>query len=121
MGGRIAVFAQCRLETGQQVGLRPGGRGLLHFIGRSEPTPTNSWFERRIFPGAALPALSQALATLESSALVPVDIENLRRHYIRTLEHWLERFEKSSTRIEAEQGPEFTRSWRLMGVRLKAT
>jgi cyclopropane-fatty-acyl-phospholipid synthase len=93
--------------------LRPGGRGLLHFIGRSEPTPTNTWFERRIFPGAELPALSQALATLESSALVPVDIENLRRHYIRTLEHWLERFEKSSTRIEAEQGPQFARSWRL--------
>jgi cyclopropane-fatty-acyl-phospholipid synthase len=93
--------------------LAPGGRGLLHFIGRAEPTAMNAWFERRIFPGSYLPALSEALSVLEPCGLVTLDVENLRRHYARTLEHWLDRFEKAAARIEAMTDAAFVRAWRL--------
>jgi cyclopropane-fatty-acyl-phospholipid synthase len=93
--------------------LAPEGRGLLHFIGHQRPIPMNRWLERNIFPGAYIPALSEALAVLESQRFAPVDVENLRRHYARTLEHWLERFEKAAPQIRALRGEAFERTWRL--------
>ena len=42
-----------------------------------------------------------------------VDVENLRPHYARTLEHWLERFENSSARVSEMFGADFVRLWRL--------
>ncbi len=89
------------------------GRGLLHFIGHQRPIPMNAWLERNVFPGAYIPALSEALAVLESQAFAPVDVENLRRHYARTLEHWIDRFEKSAGAIRALQGERIERIWRL--------
>jgi cyclopropane-fatty-acyl-phospholipid synthase len=89
------------------------GRGLLHFIGRTSPMPMNAWIERRIFPGAYIPALTEMLPVLERSGMAVVDVENLRRHYARTLEHWLERFEKASESVEAMTDARFVRTWRL--------
>jgi cyclopropane-fatty-acyl-phospholipid synthase len=93
--------------------LAPHGRGLLHFIGHQSPIPMNPWLERHIFPGAYIPALSEALAVLESQPLAVVDVENLRRHYARTLEHWLERFEKAAPRVRSMLDERFERMWRL--------
>jgi cyclopropane-fatty-acyl-phospholipid synthase len=93
--------------------LRPNGRGLLHFIGHQRPMPMNRWLERNVFPGAYIPALSEALAVLESQRFAAVDVENLRRHYARTLEHWLERFEKTAPRVQAMYDERFVRTWRL--------
>jgi len=42
-----------------------------------------------------------------------LDLENLRPHYARTLEHWLERFEDSANEVSTMFGPEFVRTWRL--------
>jgi cyclopropane-fatty-acyl-phospholipid synthase len=42
-----------------------------------------------------------------------LDVENLRHHYTRTLEHWLGRFEDSAGGVAAMFGPEFVRTWRL--------
>ena len=93
--------------------LAPHGRGLLHFIAHPSPIPMNPWLERHIFPGAYIPALSEALAVLESQTFAPVDVENLRRHYVRTLEHWLERFEKAAPRVRSMLDERFERMWRL--------
>jgi cyclopropane-fatty-acyl-phospholipid synthase len=73
----------------------------------------NPWLERHVFPGAYIPALSEALAVLESQDLAVVDVENLRRHYARTLEHWSERFEKAAPRVRSTQGARLERTWRL--------
>jgi cyclopropane-fatty-acyl-phospholipid synthase len=90
------------------------GRGLLHFIGRHAPAPFNEWTERHIFPGAYAPALSEVLGhVLEPRTFAVVDIENLRRHYARTLEHWRARFEHSAARVEAMFDETFVRTWRL--------
>jgi cyclopropane-fatty-acyl-phospholipid synthase len=42
-----------------------------------------------------------------------LDVENLRMHYAKTLEHWLSRFEGSVDRVSQMFGPEFVRAWRL--------
>jgi cyclopropane-fatty-acyl-phospholipid synthase len=95
--------------------LAPGhGRALLHFIGRTSPKPLNAWIRRRIFPGAHPPSLAEVTAHLtEPWDLTIVDVENLRRHYTLTLEHWLARFEASSERVAREFDPAFVRAWRL--------
>jgi cyclopropane-fatty-acyl-phospholipid synthase len=89
------------------------GRGLLHFIGRNQPRPLNAWIRKRIFPGGYPPALSEAVRILEPLDFGVLDVENLRRHYAWTLEHWLARFEKSSRRVAEMFGEEFVRLWRL--------
>jgi cyclopropane-fatty-acyl-phospholipid synthase len=93
---------------------RDGGRGLLHFIGRDMPRPLNAWIRRRIFPGAYTPTLSEVTARILGPADMSVlDVENLRMHYARTLEHWGQRF--ASARREAcdRFGEEFARAWEL--------
>ncbi|MCX7171904.1 MAG: cyclopropane-fatty-acyl-phospholipid synthase, partial [Proteobacteria bacterium] len=44
-----------------QRSLRDSGRGLIHSIGRDYPSGMNPWIERRIFPGACPPSLSQMM------------------------------------------------------------
>jgi cyclopropane-fatty-acyl-phospholipid synthase len=89
------------------------GRGLLHFIGRNYPRPFSTWTRKRIFPGAYAPALGEAMQIFEPWDLSVLDVENLRRHYAKTLEHWLARFEKSEQKISEMFSPEFMRAWRL--------
>ena len=42
-----------------------------------------------------------------------LDVENLRLHYAKTLEHWLERYEASVERVAQMFDPAFVRAWRL--------
>jgi cyclopropane-fatty-acyl-phospholipid synthase len=96
-----------------QRSLHETGRGFLHFIGRSQPRAFSRWTRKRIFPGAYVPALSQALQICEAWNFSVLDVENLRLHYAKTLEHWLARFDKSKQRVAEMFGPEFVRTWRL--------
>ena len=89
------------------------GRGLLHFIGRNRPQPFSAWIRKRIFPGAYVPSLSEAINVIEPQDFSVLDIENLRSHYAKTLECWLGRFEQSYDRVVDSFGPDFARMWRL--------
>lgn len=89
------------------------GRGLLHFIGRKQPHAFSPWIRKRIFPGAFAPSLAQSLEVLEPRNFSVLDVENLRLHYARTLEFWLERFEKACDSVVGMYGLEFARAWRL--------
>ena len=89
------------------------GRGLLHSIGRSRPRAMNPWIQRRIFPGAYIPSLREMLLVLEPCGLSMLDVEDLRPHYAKTLEHWLERFEKRADEIQRRFDASFVRTWRL--------
>jgi cyclopropane-fatty-acyl-phospholipid synthase len=90
------------------------GRGLLHFIGRDRPESLNGWIRRRIFPGAYVPTLSQAVErVLEPAGVSVLDVENLRLHYASTLSHWRARFESAADRVSARFGESFMRRWRL--------
>lgn len=89
------------------------GRGLLHFIGKTRPQPLSAWIRKRIFPGGYCPVLREAMDVLEPQNFSVLDVENLRVHYARTLEHWLERFERSYHRVVDLYGTTFARMWRL--------
>lgn len=93
--------------------LRPEGRGLLHTIGRNAPAPLDPWIDRRIFPGAEPPGLSQMTAIFEAGQLSVLDVENLRLHYAKTLEEWRHRFESHAADIERQFDDRFVRTWRL--------
>lgn len=89
------------------------GRGLLHFIGRSYQGAFSRWIRKRIFPGAYAPTLGEAMKVLQPRRFAVLDVENLRPHYARTVEHWLERFEASGPRVSQMYGEWFRRAWRL--------
>jgi cyclopropane-fatty-acyl-phospholipid synthase len=90
------------------------GRGLLHFIGRNVVYPLNPWIRKRIFPGAYPPTLTQVTSRiLEPFDLSVLDVENIRPHYARTLEHWLARFDDARERVESIFDDSFARAWRL--------
>jgi cyclopropane-fatty-acyl-phospholipid synthase len=93
--------------------LRPGGRGLIHSIGRNRPKPINAWIERRIFPGAYPPTLREMMDIFEPAGMSVLDVENLRLHYARTLDAWLGRFEKHADEVRAMMDERFVRCWRL--------
>lgn len=93
--------------------LKPGGRGLIHTIGRNRPAPMNAWIERRIFPGAYPPSLMEMMQIFEPNKLSILDVENLRLHYSRTLQHWLQRYEANSDKVRSLMDEEFVRAWRL--------
>lgn len=96
-----------------QRSLRERGFGLLHSIGRNSPRPNSPWTEKRIFPGSRPPSLSQMMEILEPYDLSVLDVENLRLHYARTLEHWLERFSAQEERVRALYDQAFVNAWRL--------
>lgn len=93
--------------------LMPGGRGLIHSIGRNRPRPMNAWIERRIFPGAYPPSLHEMMDIFETNRLSVLDVENLRLHYAMTLGEWLQRFEHNAKRVEEMMDERFVRAWRL--------
>jgi len=93
--------------------LKPDGRGLIHTIGRTVEGPMNAWIERRIFPGARPPALSQMMNIFEANRLAVYDVENIRLHYSRTLEFWALRFEEHIEQITEMMDEEFVKAWGL--------
>jgi cyclopropane-fatty-acyl-phospholipid synthase len=93
--------------------LKPQGRGLIHTIGRNTPGPMNAWVERRIFPGAYPPTIAEMMDIFDPGGLSVTDIENLRLHYSKTLEHWLQRFEQDKDQVEIILDKSFVRAWRL--------
>jgi cyclopropane-fatty-acyl-phospholipid synthase len=109
------VGRECYRELGCTIErvLAPGGRGLLHSIGRSRAQRLNRWTERRVFPGAHPPTLREMMEVFEPNGLAVLDVENLRRHYALTARHWLRRFGAARARIDALVGLERARTWEL--------
>lgn len=89
------------------------GRGLIHTIGRNRPGFMNAWTERRIFPGAHPPSLREMMDIFEPREFSVLDVENLRPHYAKTLEHWLERYEQHVDQVSSMFDQDFVRAWRL--------
>jgi len=89
------------------------GRGLLHFIAHDVEAPVSRWTRKYVFPGFYVPTLREVLAeVVEPYGFSVLDVEDLRRHYARTLEHWRDRFERAVPAVSAEFGERFTRLWR---------
>lgn len=93
--------------------LKEDGRGLIHTIGRNKAELMNAWIEKRIFPGAYPPTLGEMMNIFEPWGFSIIDVENLRLHYAKTLEHWLRRFETADEQVADMFDRQFVRSWRL--------
>jgi cyclopropane-fatty-acyl-phospholipid synthase len=102
-------------ELGRLIGrsLSTRGRGLIHTIGRSRTMPLNAWIEKHIFPGAYPPTLGEMMPIFEPSGLCVVDVENLRLHYARTAEHWLQRYREHIDEVRRMFDERFARAWLL--------
>jgi len=97
--------------------LKPGGLGMLHFIGHVGHFQTEFFIRRHVFPGGWIPSLAHTIAAMERAGLEVLDIENLRRHYALTLDAWGERFDANWERIRALDprrfDERFRRVWRV--------
>ena len=115
----VGMLEHVGVEHYQQLGsiirrcLKPAGLGLIHSIGKRRQSPMNPWMETRIFPGSYLPTLREMMHVFEPCGFSVLDVENLRLHYAKTLEHWLERFEKAAERVETMFDEQLVRTWRL--------
>jgi cyclopropane-fatty-acyl-phospholipid synthase len=93
--------------------LKPDGLGLIHSIGRDRPGPVNAWIEKRIFPGGYVPSVGELMKLFEDGGLSVLDLENLRLHYARTLEHWRARYHAAMEQVRAAYDERFARAWDL--------
>jgi len=97
--------------------LKPGGLGMLHFIGHVGHFQTEFFIRKHVFPGGWIPSLAHTIAAMERAGLEVVDIENLRRHYALTLDAWGERFDRNWEKIRALDpktfDERFRRIWRV--------
>ena len=93
--------------------LKEQGLGLIHTIGQNVAAPMSPWFLKRIFPGSYPPTLREMMAIFEPWQFSVLDVENLRLHYAKTCEHWLERFERNRDRVREMFDDCLVRAWRL--------
>ncbi len=91
-----------------------GGLALVHTIGVPYRRPPHPWLYKYIFPGYHMPTVREVSAVAESRRLKLLDFEDLRLHYQRTCDHWLERFEAKLSEVRALGYDErFIRMWRF--------
>ena len=92
--------------------LSDDGVMLLHTIGQSDdPTPTNPFIAKYIFPGGYIPSLSEIVPHVEKAGFIVTDIEVLRLHYAETLKAWRERFVARWDEAKALYDERFCRMW----------
>jgi cyclopropane-fatty-acyl-phospholipid synthase len=92
--------------------LKPGGLGMLHFIGHVGVRDTEFYIRRHVFPGGWIPSLAETISAMENCGLEIVDVENLRRHYALTLDAWTERFDAHWKEIQILDPQKFDERFR---------
>jgi cyclopropane-fatty-acyl-phospholipid synthase len=99
--------------------LEDQGTALNHGITAGDPDSSESplgageYIERYVFPRGELPHISRTLYEMCAAGLEPIDVENLRRHYAMTLNHWSERFEAHAQQLREIAGDKRWRIWRM--------
>jgi len=96
--------------------LIPGGRFLNHAISRpsgSGALPKRSFIARYVFPDGELHEVGRVITGMQDFGLEVRDVESLREHYTKTLDHWLTNLEGSWSDAVALAGPNRARIWRL--------
>ena len=92
--------------------LNQKGVALIHTIGRTDqPTTTDSWIEKYIFPGGYIPALSEVMQRVEKSGLTTTDVQVLKFHYAETLKRWRYNFYDNLDKIKEIYDEKFCRMW----------
>lgn len=95
------------------VVLKPKGLFLLHYISALKEYPGDPWIKKYIFKGGVIPSLREIINICGNYNFYTVDVESLRRHYIKTLLLWRGNFNKNRKEITKMFNEEFTRMWEL--------
>jgi len=99
--------------------LRPGGLVMNHGItsvavrAHGLGSGISDFIDDYVFPGGELTHVSDVLRELALSGLEPLDAENLRPHYARTLWAWVERLEARADEALRLVGQKKYRIWRI--------
>lgn len=98
--------------------LRPGGAFLNQGMvakdsSREARASRGGQLDKYLFPGGALAPLSRVIFEAAGAGLEVVDVEDLRPHYIRTLESWSRRLEAREEEAIRTAGLERYRIWRV--------
>ncbi|MHB8535565.1 MAG: class I SAM-dependent methyltransferase [Sulfuricaulis sp.] len=99
--------------------LTEDGMALNHGItstdpdGGAIPFGGGDFINEYVFPDGELPHLGQALLAMQKGGLEAIDVENLRRHYARTLSIWADNLDRHSELVQQEVGDEKFRIWRV--------
>ena len=99
--------------------VREGGLVMNHGItskhtdGRQVGRGAGDFIDRYVFPNGELPHLSMMTAEISEAGLEVVDVESLRLHYARTLEHWSQRLEQKLDAAAKQVPEQALRIWRL--------
>lgn len=99
--------------------LAPDGWAMNHGITTTDPgdgeTPYGGgrFIDKYVFPHGELPHIATVLRTMQEGGLEPFDVENLRRHYARTLTCWSRTFEAKRQRLRAMVPERIWRIWRV--------
>jgi cyclopropane-fatty-acyl-phospholipid synthase len=128
-GSTTAGFdAVASVEMGEHVGehnyptyvaalrrsVKPGGRVLVQQMSRSGKHPGGGPFiESFIAPDMHMRPVGETVAMIEVGGLEVRDVHALREHYVRTVEHWLRRFEAAQDHLRTLVPEEVLRVWRL--------
>ena len=98
--------------------LADDGICMNHGITSTDPDSAESplgggeFIDRYVFPHGELPHLSLVLKEMAAAGLEALDVENLRRHYALTTQHWSRRFEQHADQLRALAGEKRFRIWR---------
>ncbi len=99
------------MEVAQRC-LADRGLFLLHTIGNNVPKrTTDPWFDRYLWPGGLIPAISQ-LAPAWESRFVVEDLHNFGADYDRTLMAWWKNIEAAWQELPERYDERFRRMWR---------
>ena len=93
--------------------MNPGGLFLLHYISALQEHPGDAWVKKYIFPGGVIPSLREIVSSMGNDDFHILDIENLRRHYEKTLLCWADNFHNHLDKISGMFDEKFIRMWDL--------
>lgn len=101
--------------------MHDAGVAVVQSIGSADEPGIDPWIERRVFPGADVPVLSELVAAAERAELRCCHVESLGEHYALTLRHWLAGFLASEPEIRLRWGDAVARTWHFYLASLVAT
>ncbi|MBE5962408.1 MAG: class I SAM-dependent methyltransferase [Lachnospiraceae bacterium] len=93
--------------------LKDDGLCLLHYISACEEHSGDPFLKKYIFPGGVIPSLREIISLCGTFHYSVLDVENLRRHYQKTLLCWIDGFLAHKEEFEQTYGKEFVRMWDL--------
>lgn len=93
--------------------LKPHGVFLLHYISALKEYSGDPFIKKYIFPGGVIPSLREIVDIYADKNFYTIDIESLRRHYVKTLLIWRNNFLNQLDTISTMFDESFIRMWEL--------